>query len=32
LRQAVLNGSNKDYKKMHVDNIKNIVGKHRILD
>lgn len=32
LRQAVLNGSNEDYKKMHVDNIKNIVGKHRILD
>ena len=32
LKQAVLNGSNKDYKKMHIDNIKNIVGKHRILD
>ena len=32
LKKAVLDGSNKDYKKMHVDNIKNIVGKHRILD
>ena len=32
LKKAVLNGSNKDYKKMHIDNIKNIVGKHRILD
>ena len=31
-KKAVLNGSNKDYKKMHIDNIKNIVGKHRILD
>jgi len=27
-----LNGSNKDYYKQHIDNINNIVGKHRILD
>ncbi len=32
LKQAVLNGANKDYHKQHIDNINNIVGKHRILD
>jgi hypothetical protein len=32
LKQAVLNGSNKDYYRQHIDNINNIVGKHRILD
>ncbi len=32
LKGAVLNGANKDYHKQHIDNIKNIVGKHRILD
>jgi hypothetical protein len=32
LKQAVLNGANKDYHKQHIDNIKNIIGKHRILD
>ena len=32
LKGAVLNGSNKNYIKKHIDNIKNIVGKHRILD
>jgi len=32
LKQAVLNGANKDYYKQHIDNINNIVGKHRILD
>ena len=32
LKQAVLNGSDTDYKKMHISNIKNITGKHRILD
>jgi|TARA_B110000240_G_scaffold162897_1_gene182631 hypothetical protein len=32
LKGAVLNGANKDYHRQHIDNIKNIVGKHRILD
>tara|TARA_B100001175_G_scaffold309372_1_gene310980 strand:- start:6495 stop:7205 length:711 start_codon:yes stop_codon:yes gene_type:complete len=32
LKRAVLNGANKDYQKKHIDNIKNTVGKHRILD
>ena len=32
LKQAVLDGSNKDYCRQHIDNINNIVGKHRILD
>ena len=32
LKGAVLNGANNDYQKKHIDNIKNIVGKHRILD
>ena len=32
LKGAVLNGANKDYHNQHIDNIKDIVGKHRILD
>jgi hypothetical protein len=32
LKGAVLNGANNDYQKKHIDNIKNTVGKHRILD
>ena len=32
LKGAVLNGANQDYHRQHIDNIKNIVGKHRILD
>jgi len=32
LKVAVLNGANKDYHNQHIDNIKDIVGKHRILD
>ena len=32
LTHAVLNGANKYYHKQHIDNIKNVVGKHRILD
>ena len=32
LKEAVLNGANNDYQKKHIDNIKNTVGKHRILD
>ena len=32
LKQDVLDGANKDYQKQHIDNIKNILGKHRILD
>lgn len=32
LKGAVLNGANKDYHKQHIENIRNIVGKHRILN
>ena len=32
LKQAVLNGANKDYQKQHIGNIENIVGKHRNLN
>ena len=32
LKVAVLNGANKGYHNQHIDNIKDIVGKHRILD
>lgn len=32
LKGAVTNGANNDYQKMHISNIKNIIGKHRILD
>ena len=32
LKEAVLNGANEHYQKKHINNIKNIVGKHRILD
>ena len=32
LKVAVLNGANKDYHKQHIENIRNIVGKHRILN
>ena len=31
LKEAVSNGSNIDYQKQHIANIKNFVGKHRIL-
>ena len=32
LKQAVQNGANTDYHRQHVDNIRNMTGKHRILD
>jgi len=32
LKGAVLNGANKDYHQQHIENIRNIVGKHRILN
>jgi hypothetical protein len=32
LKRAVLNGANNDYQNKHIENIKNTVGKHRILD
>jgi hypothetical protein len=32
LKKAVLNGANKDYQKQHISNIKNTIGKNRILD
>ena len=32
LKKAVLDGANKDYQKQHISNIKNIIGKQRILD
>ena len=32
LKQAVKNGANTDYHRQHVDNIRNMTGKHRILD
>ena len=32
LKQAVKNGANIDYHRRHVDNIRNMTGKHRILD
>ena len=32
LKQAVKNGANRDYQRQHVDNIRNMTGKHRILD
>ena len=32
LKRAVLNGANNDYQNKHIANIKNTVGKHRILD
>ena len=32
LKQAVKNGANIDYHRQHVDNIRNMTGKHRILD
>ena len=32
LKEAVSNGSNIDYQKQHIANIKNFVGKHRILE
>ena len=32
LKEAVSNGSNIDYQKQHIANIKNFVGKNRILE
>ena len=32
LKQAVKYGANIDYHRQHVDNIRNMTGKHRILD
>ncbi|MAJ98696.1 MAG: hypothetical protein CMD07_05445 [Flavobacteriales bacterium] len=32
LKQAVKNGANIDYHRRHVDNIRNMTGKYRILD
>ena len=32
LKQAVMNGENREIQKMHVEKIKDMLGKHRIFD